>query len=206
MNLNLPKQCFVNKFIPKSKFFNKVVINTKLKNQFSESISRITWKYKLAESTINISKTDIVEEIQIFQIDLKQREIPKNIIKIIDKTIPYPILFVFVYNDDFAFGISLKNEIPYKYFFSEWGEEIKFDFTGNSIEHIYQKIITAFIKDVKGGKFEEIIQINQTKESLEKEVLSLKNKIKKEKQFNKQIIMHQQLKKVSLELEKINNL
>jgi hypothetical protein len=52
MEFNLPKEAYVNKFIAKNKFFGKTLVNSKLKNEFSEKIQRITWQCKLAEDTI----------------------------------------------------------------------------------------------------------------------------------------------------------
>ncbi len=105
----LPDKAYINKFIPKNKFFEKAIVNTRLKNEFIAQIQRINWKYKLAESTIGIPKTDEVEEIQIFEIQLRQKILPKNILKLIDKAIPYPILYEFVYDNDIAYGISYKD-------------------------------------------------------------------------------------------------
>jgi hypothetical protein len=115
MDFNLPAQSFVNKFIPKNKIFGKVILNTKIRNEFTDKIQKITWKYKLSEETININKTDNIEEIQIFEIELKEQIIPKNILKIIDKIIPYPILYIFTYKNEFAYGISLKDENAQNY-------------------------------------------------------------------------------------------
>ena len=81
-NFKLPRAAFVNKFIPKNKFYEKAVLSTKLQKEFVDIIQKITWKYKLAESTIGITKTDKVIEIQIFEIELKEQVIPKNIMKI----------------------------------------------------------------------------------------------------------------------------
>ena len=105
IHLQLPAQAYIDKFIAKNKFFEKAVVNTKLKNEFIDQIQKITWKYKIAESTIGIPKTENVEEIQVFEVQLRQRQLPKNILKLIDKAIPYPILYVLIYQDDIAYGI-----------------------------------------------------------------------------------------------------
>ena len=205
MNLNLPTQAFINKFIAKSKFFEKSFVNTKLKNDFAHKIKRITWEYKLAEETINIDKTENVEEIQIFKIELKEKAIPKNLLKIIDRLIPYPILYTFVYNDHAAFGITLKSEKGKNYYFSKWDEELKFDFNGLNLEKIYQNLIEQFIVkvDTKDKNFKDIIKVDSRIKELEKEIISLKNKIKKEKQFNKKVELNKILLKTKKELEKI---
>jgi hypothetical protein len=106
--LNLPKEALVNEFIAKSKFYEKSHINTKLQKEFVNSILKITWKYKLAESTIGLAKTDTVTEIQIFEVELKKMVLPLRVLKIIDKSIPYQILYRFLYNGNVSWGITLK--------------------------------------------------------------------------------------------------
>ena len=149
MDLELPRGAFVNKFIAKTKFYERVKISSRLQNSFVNKIQKITWKYKLAEETINISKTQNVSEIQIFEVELKEQAIPKNVLKVIDKTIPYPILYRFIYGDNIAYGITLKEKSGAEnYYFSEWNEEVHFDFSGIDLEKVYQKLIKAFITKI----------------------------------------------------------
>ena len=42
---------------------------------------------KLSEDTLGLTKTEEIEEIQIFQIDVKEKKIPLNVIKTIRKKI-----------------------------------------------------------------------------------------------------------------------
>lgn len=188
--MNLPSTAKVNKFIPKTQFFNRSSLSTKLKQEFTNTIQKITWLYKIAEDTIGINKTDDVEEIQVFEIELKENIIPKNSLKIIDKAIPYPILFIFKYKDDIAYGISLKNSnYPENYYFSRWNENIEFDFTGVDLERVYQKIIKKFIKGIELDKqgFGDIIKTDEQIKLLTKELSQLENRIRSEKQFNKKV-------------------
>ena len=78
MIFNLPNKAFVNKFIAKSKFYEKANLNSKQQNEFANKILKITWMYKLSEGTIGISKTEKIEEIQIFDLELKERKIPNE--------------------------------------------------------------------------------------------------------------------------------
>ena len=200
--LNLPEQAFVNKFIAKSTFYEKAALSTSLQNEFVNKLQRITWKYKLAESTIGISKTEAVTEIQIFEIELKEQSIPKNVLKVIDKAIPYQILYIFNYKNDFAFGITLKDEtFKENYYFSEWNETKQFDFTGIDLQTVYQKLIKAFIKiePEQGADFNDIIEFDNKVEALKTEIKTLQNKIKKEKQFNRKVDMN----KILIEKKKV---
>lgn len=201
--MKLPKNAIVNKFIAKTKFYEKVSLSSKLQDEFINKIQKITWKYKLAEETIGISKTDNVTEIQIFEIELKEQNIPRNVLKVIDRAIPYQILYRFVYKDSIAYGITLKeNNISQNYYFSEWNEGIAFDFSGIDLEKLYQKLIQAFISnEIRGrGDFNTIIDTDNRIKQLEKEIETLNNKIKREKQFNRKVEINKKL------LEKRNEL
>ncbi len=204
--LNLPKSAYVNKFIAKSKFYEKVALNSKLQKEFTDNIQRITWKYKLAEETIGISKTDTVTEIQIFEISLKEQVIPKNVLKIIDKTIPYQILYRFVHIESIAYGITLKeNTKAENYYFSDWNEALAFDFSGISLEKVYQKLIKIFIRSEAGNKsdFKELIATDNRIKTLENEIKLLGSKINKEKQFNRKVEKNKILLEKKAQLEKI---
>lgn len=198
LNLKLPKNAIVDKFITKTKFYEKASLSSKLQDEFINKIQKITWKYKLAEDTIGISKTDNVTEIQIFEIELKEQVIPKDVLKVIDKVIPYQILYQFVYKDSIAYGIALKeNNTTQNYYFSEWNEDIYFDFLGIDLEKVYQKLVKAFIRNEAKTKsnFQEIIDDDKKIKQLENEIATLENKISKEKQFNLKV----ELNKILLE-------
>jgi len=202
--LQLPKEAFVNKFIAKSKFYEKVNLSTKLQKEFIDKIQKITWKYKLAESTIGIAKTEAVTEIQIFEIELKEQVIPKNVLKVIDRSIPYQILYRFVFNDKIAYGITLKEHTSVEnYYFCDWNADISFEFTGIDLEKVYQKVIKAFVRDEARQKisFNEVIDLDKKIKALETEITALDNRISKEKQFNRKV----EINKILLEKRKMLN-
>ena len=204
--VNLPKSCLVDKFIPKGKFYEKSNINSRLKNEFIDKIKRITWKYKLSEESIGVVKDKDIIEVEIFEIELKNMEIPKNVLEIIDKSIPYMILYKFMYRDNFCYGIALKKGKKVdKYYFSNWNEEINFEFNGKDLKVVYQNIVKKFIKREIDFSldFEKIIEIDNKMARIEKEILILENKMKKEKQFKRKAELHKQIKELNNEIEKI---
>ena len=202
----LPIGAFVNKFIAKTKFYEKVTLSSKIQKEFVEKIQKITWEYKLAESTIGIAKTDTVTEIQIFEIELKEQVIPKKVLQVIDKTIPYQILYRFVFNESVAYGITLKeNTSVESYYFSNWNEDMLFDFTGIDLEKVYQKLVIAFIRNEAKTKssFQEIIVGDKKIKTLESQIVALENKISKEKQFNRKVEINKILQANKAELNGI---
>lgn len=188
--ITLPKECIVDKFIPKKTFYEKVNISNLIKQEFVDKVERITWKYKIAESNINVSKTNDVEEIEIFEIILREKYDSKNILKVITKEIQYPILFVAKYNDEFQYGIKFEDVI----YFSEWNNEIEFDFIDFNLENVYEnivKLITNIDNNTKNiqAELEKVQEI----ERINKEIGKLENQIKKEQQFNKKVELNKKL-------------
>ena len=95
--IELPRACVVDKFIPKKTFYEKVSLSNSIREEFTDKLSKIYWRYKISEDTINVSRTEDIEEIEVFELELKEKYNCKEIIRIVTKNIPYPILFYIKY-------------------------------------------------------------------------------------------------------------
>lgn len=198
---NLSKECYVNKFLPKKIFYEKIGVSSSTKEEFVNLVDRITWLYKLSPDTIGITKTENIEEIQIFQIDVKEKRIPLSVIKTITKGVQYRILFFIKYNNEFCYSIKVDD-----IFNTEWNDEIIFDFNAINLEIVYENIVKSIIKENSNSKkFEIIIEERNNKFDLEKRINQLKQKIKSEKQFNRKTELNMKLNKLLSELEVLNN-
>ena len=197
----LPKNCYVNKFLPKKVFYEKVGVSSGVKDEFVNLVDRITWLYKLSPDTIGIPKTDNIEEIQIFQIDVKEKKVPLAVIKTITKGVQYKILFLIKYNSEFCYSIKVDDIIV-----TEWNEKISFDFNAINLERLYENIVKHILKEEENNsKFDDIIEYRNKKNDLEKKIYQLKQKIKNEKQFNKKMDLNIELNNLLKEVEEINN-
>ena len=199
--IKLPKKCEVNKFLPKKIFYEKIGISSGIKNDFTNLVEKITWLYKLSPDTIGISKTEEVEEIQIFQIDIKDRKIPVNIIKFITKVIPYKILFIVKYKKDYCYVVKVDNV-----YYSEWNDNIKFEFNAINLEVLYENIVKSIIKENNNLEdFNKIIENENRKIELNRQINIYKNKIHNEKQFNRKVELNIELNKLEKEMEELLN-
>lgn len=197
----LPKECYVNKFLPKKIFYEKVGVSSGVKDEFVNLVDRITWLYKLSPDTIGIPKTEKIEEIQIFQIDVKEKRIPLSVIKTVTKGVQYKILFFIKHNEDFCYSIRVDD-----IFTSEWNDDIKFEFNAINLERLFENIVKSIICEENNEKqFNQIINERTTISELEKKINQLKQKIKNEKQFNRKLELNMQLNKMLDELEELNN-
>lgn len=198
--IELPRACVVDKFIPKKTFYEKVSLSNSIREEFTDKLSKIYWRYKISEDTINVSKTEEIEEIEVFELELKEKYNCKNIIKVITKNIPYPILFYIKYESDFQYAIKYNEEI----FFSDWNDNISFTFGGINIEAIYDNIVKTITNiDNKVNDLEREIQRKNNIVKLEKEIDKLESKIRSEKQFNIKVQYNEQISKLKKEIEEL---
>ena len=200
--IELPSSCVVDKFIPKKTFYEKVNISNSVKDEFVEKLSKIYWRYKLSEDTINISKTDNVEEIEIFELELKEKYNTKNIIKVITKNIPYPILFYITYNNEFQYAIRYEDDI----FYTEWNNEEEFDFSAFNLEILYENIIRTITSiDISKNNLDAEIKKQNDIYKLEEEIRKLESRIRSEKQFNIKVQYNEEIIKIKKMIEELKN-
>ena len=199
--INLPKSCLVNKFIPKKVFYEKSNINQTAKEEFINIVDKITWLYKLSPETIGINKTEDIEEIEVFQIELKEKVVPKNIIKAVTNSIQYKILFILKYNEEFCYLIKLED-----IYYTNWNEEINFEFTSINFSSLFEGIAKSILHEESNTKkFNEIIENINEKKELQDKIDKLTKRIKQENQFNRKVELNQELNKLLKEIEVLRN-
>ena len=195
----LPKSTLVNRFYAKNKFYKNLMISNATKDEFVNDIDSITWMYKLSPDTIGINKTEETEEIEIFEIKLKNKIIPKNVIKTICKGVPYKLLFILKYNNDTCFSVKIDDVYN-----SDWNDKVEFNFKALTLDILYQNIVKAIIKENDNENDFETIIVNKEKiDELNKKINNLKIKVNNEKQFNRRVEYNRELKKLLEELESI---
>lgn len=92
--LGLPKTTEFGRRIPKQKFYEHLDVSSEVKHLFVEQIRLITWSNKLSPQTMNIAEGQTVSEIEVFHIKLTGQELDKRTLELMDKQIPYHILFL----------------------------------------------------------------------------------------------------------------
>ncbi len=91
-----PTKAKVGSHVSKEKFYEHGTVSTAVREQFVSEVQRITWTYKLAESTINLPGSSSVPEVQVFEIEVKHDDVPPAVLSVIDRAIPFPIVFEIV--------------------------------------------------------------------------------------------------------------
>ncbi|MGO5292181.1 DUF4391 domain-containing protein [Porcincola sp. LCP21S3_C12] len=214
--LGLPKSTEFNKRIPKQKFYDNLTVSPALKRSFVDQIRIIYWMNKIAPSTVNLAAGKAVTEIEVFLIRLNQDTLDENVLKQIDREIPYHILFVLEYDGKYKAVIGYKEasgsgKAAFKvdrYYQTAWmnEEELPVHLEGLSIDAVYENFVRQVAGDMlmPGEPQESLkksVERNDCMEDLKKQIDKLQAKIRKEKQLNRQMEMNTELKKLRRKLE-----
>lgn len=212
-----PKTTDFGKKIPKQKFYENMDISPALKKAFVERVKGIYWQNKLSANTLNLAIGKNVQEIEIIKICLSSEEVPEDILRLMDKQIPYHILFVIEYGDKYQLWIGYKEAAEGKnafrvdgYYHTIWlaEEEIDLQISGLDMDGMYEGFVRQIAGErlagnVKGESLSESIERDNYKIKLQKAVKTLQQRLRKEKQLNKQMALNKELKAMKRELESL---
>jgi hypothetical protein len=207
---NLPYNTTIQRFVAKSHFDS--VTNTNQKALFTNDIAKIMWCNTLSSETTNLPHKEI-EEIQIFSIELKAQKEIKSVLEIIDKTIPYHIIFIVTFGDELYLSASVKHASP----LNDNKSIIDWTYTSPWFRKTVNRYSLNLKKDIDTVFFDFCQQLSQKSNSsiksiadltaynarfcsLTKEIELLKKKITSCPQFNKKVEMKLKLNELILEL------
>lgn len=216
--IGLPKTTEFNKRIPKQKFYENMDISPALKKVFVEQVKIIYWRNKIATSTTNLATGNDVTELEVFEIRLNSPVLDDGLLCQIDREIPYHILFLLEYQGKYQAWIGYKEAAAsgnkaFKvngYYHTEWltEDELPLKLEGLSVDAVYENFVRQIAgdklkSDISGESLKESVARDEQKQALQKQINTLKAKIRKEKQLNKQMEMNNELKKLKKELEEV---
>ena len=213
---SLPHTTKVNKVIPKNTFDSYTT--TKHKKLLSEHVYRIVWAHKISSETTNLNTKEI-KEIQVFKIELKSKQDIQPILDMIDKSIPYTIIFMIEYEGLIYLSTSSKHPHPINEdnsvidwtFQTDWFNPDENPYKINLKKNI-DTVFHDFCVQLSGKPtFEtkslgDIIAYSKTVKALESEIDKLKSSITNCKQFNRKVELNLKLKEVERQLKEVNNL
>lgn len=208
--LGLPERTEFNKRIPKQKFYENMDVSPALKRVFVEQIRIIYWRNKLATTTMNIAAGETVTEIEVFEIRLQEGQLEESVLRQIDREIPYHILFLLTYEGKEQAWIGYKEAAASgsnsfkvsRYYHTEWMPEnsLQLSIDGLNLDAVYAGLVRQIAGDslssTQGETLQESVARDEAKQQLLKQIASLETKIRKEKQFNRQIELNEKLKKL----------
>lgn len=209
--MDFPKSTVFGRRVPKQKFYEHLEVAPEVKQLFVEQVKLITWANKLSPQTMNIALGQTVQEIEVFQIKLQGDTLDSRVLSLMDKQIPYHILFVLERSDGMVqLQISYKeassggNQVFHlrQIYHTEWKKsaDISLAVTALDMDALYESIVRQIAGDAiaapQGKSLKEAVEQTQQREKLEKQIAQLKAKMKKEKQLGRQMELRREIQKL----------
>lgn len=208
-----PQKAAFGRVLPKTKIYQYAGPSTAMKDLFVRQVDQIAWAYKLAPETINIKATKAVPEIQVFTIALKTGELKEDVLRCIDKAIPFPILFELSYDGKVKAVACYKrpNEadstkwVLSGYFETPWlaadtpraALPIMLDLAA-----LYAELLRAIIPHPakQGESLADHIARVDTIRARQQEVAKAEARLGKEKQFNRKVEINANIRTIQQEI------
>ena len=211
----LPESTYFGRLVPKNKFYDKLTIDKKLERSFIDQINSIRWVHKLSANLLNVEKGSITEEVEVFLIKLKTSELDLNILRQMDRQMHYHLIFILEFEEQYQLWTSYKEEstsAAFKvgnYYHTDWvtKEAFSLRIDGLNMDTIYENLVRQIAGDTfaqeNGESLKDTVERQAAREKLSKEIERLRAKIHREKQFNRQVELNQQIKKLRKQLEEL---
>ena len=217
--LGLPKTTEFNKRIPKQKFYENINITPALQRIFVERIKVVYWRNKIAPTTINLEAGNNVTEIEIFEVKLNRVPLDVSVLRQIDKEIPYHIIFLLEFEGKYQAWTAYKEKTgsgsnAFKvdtYYHTDWllEKELVLKLDGLNMDSVYENYVRQIAGDAlrvassETESLKESVERSKQIQLLQKQVVTLQKKIRKEKQLNRQIELNAELKCLRKEISEL---
>jgi hypothetical protein len=212
-----PKAAAFGRVVPKSRIYEHAGVGTALRDLFVSQVDQIVWKYKLAPETTNLAATKAVSEIQVFGISLRTGTLDEEVLRAIDRAIPFPLIFELSWSGKRKAVAAFKRPsdadatkwVVSGYFATDWARDdaprrpmpIAINLGG-----LYDALLTALMPEAAGGGEDIQARVALMEEIRVKmrEVDRIKARLAREKQFNKRVVINAELRAARKDLKRLS--
>ncbi|KAB2542662.1 hypothetical protein AL035_06000 [Salipiger aestuarii] len=201
-----PPQTALKRVIPKTRIYDGAAASTALRERFVREVDQITWAHKLAPETLNLPATPAVPEIQVFRVTLKGDTLHDDILRAMDRAIPFPLMFELVAGDRIQPAAAYKR--PSEAERGKWvlSDPLRGEWAAHDAPRaplpvavnmgvLYDRMLSALmpVAPVPGEDVESRLARLTAIRAKEREIAQLQSRLRRESQFNIKVTLHGQL-------------
>lgn len=214
-----PVSAYFGRVVPKTKFYERGKVTVAVREKFVAEVQRITWAYKLADSTIHLRGSHEVPEIQVFVLDAKDETISDAVLAAIDTAVQFPIIFEIQSGADAgsrtrmtAAHKQLRNPKPKLtgYFTTGWmpADRQRAPLpTALDLPGLYAALLGPLlpVEPRSGERLTDTAVRLEELRKLERELSTLERRLRTESQFNRKVELRRALRDRAAELEALRS-
>lgn len=199
--LRLPPATQLNKPLPKTAIYAKFGWNAAQQERFDADISRITIVNEVSPATTAIAAGDTVASFYLVAVSLKQKRFDVQHLVSLSQLIPQKMVFVLTYETELMLAAYHTQLLC-----SEWckADEANLTLKGLNLDAVYENLLREIagtkLQLHNGGTLAEDIAEQQRRAKIERKIAQLEAKRRKETQFNKQLVLSAEIKKLKEQL------
>ncbi|MDX1821105.1 MAG: DUF4391 domain-containing protein [Paracoccaceae bacterium] len=201
-----PPQTALKRVIPKTRIYDGAGAGTALRERFVREVEQITWAHKLAPETLNLPASEAVPEIQVIRLTLKGAALHDDILRAIDRAIPFPLIFELWAQGRVMAAAAYKR--PSGAERGKWvlSDPLRGDWVAQdapraplpvavNLATLYDRMLAALmpIAAAPGEDVESRLARLAAIKAKEREIAQLQARLRRESQFNIKLALHGQL-------------
>ena len=206
--LDFPEKTLFNRTVPKTKFYENLPIHAATKRVFVQEIERIVWRNKLSPATLNVQPGKRIQEIEVLELVLKTQSLNESALKVIDKGIPYHILFLLHFEDLYMACMGFKDladKSISQYFKTDWMslDELPLQTTGLSLDDVYDNYVRQLntrLASPETMPIKDAVRDDAERQKTERKIASLEKQMRTEKQPRRKFELAQTIQKLKNDL------
>ena len=215
-----PAQARFGRKVAKEKIYQFAQPTHGVKQKFVRQIDKIVWQYKLASNTVNLPESKSIKEIQVFDIWLKggTETLDETLLRAIDKAIASPIYFRLFKSDLCQCVMAYKRPseaseqqwVVGDYYASGWFQPESLNSQplpvvlnmGELYKHLIQSLTP--LPPRKEEPLPEQLERLGVIRVKEKELAKLETRLRREKQFNRQVDINRQINQLKAAIQQLS--
>lgn len=199
--LGLPKTTELKRQLSKGTIYSQFNMNTKAKEKFDDDIKKITIVNEVSTRTTSISEGEKVDSFFVLHILLKKIDYDEKNIILISKLINQKMIFVLEYENKARLAIYHTKLLQ-----TDWQNNsyISIQLKGLNLDQVWENIIVQVsgVKIEQGNTLEEQIEIDEKRQKIQKQILTLEKLARAEKQPKRKFEIVGKVKVLQKELER----
>ncbi len=214
-----PPGTLFGRVVPKSRLQAHASPGKVVRELLVRQVDRLVWQHKLAPETLRLPGSRAVPEVQVFHLFLKTGELAPELLTYLDHAIAFPTVFEVWHDDRVHVMAAFKRPseadntkwVVSGYFASDWlpGDTVRTPLpVVLDLDHLYAHILTAlmpFPAHPGEGLQERVDRMEQIR-TVQRELTRCESRLRREKQFNRQVPIHAELRRLQQVLERLTGL
>lgn len=215
--LRYPSSCWVGRNIPKTTLVRRLQVPPAMRRRLQDEVLSVEWLYKIAPTTLQLTATPDLPEIEVFLADLRSTACPTDVLAFLDQRLPQYLVFVLRCGEQHCLLVNYKQWADTEHtrfdilqtFRTEWGaaDQLALPVSGAELPTVY----AGFVRRIAGDRLptdstaplEQEVLTYQRQEALRKLLTQREAAIRRENQPNRKFALHQEILQLKKELDTI---